>query len=816
MTRRSVTEESEIGHGSNPVKQLMVRCRTYILSNSVFNQDTDSTGLFLMSPSSMLKKIIVTGMVLLGCLLLMLGAAFWFREPVGRETANYFLADREITVTKVQGMQLTARHVLFDELEFMLPSGQLLGVSTLEVNFSFTSLQSAPVIESVAIGSAQLQHAPAAIESNVLSEQISSVPESAAMKLSELLLLLREFPIANIDIQTLSIPQWPEALSINLQHSTGDLSLKLYSGAMSLLAHFTQAHPTDTGLLQASLSRSDETVGSFQLTLTPKQSLYDLTGTAHLDIPDLNALLSELQQKSNLLPLANISLNGDLSGSVADDFLGTNSATALETFVLGINAGSTLTLSTEVDGVLIELLPVLTDRAELRIATGAGLTISSGSLPLSVTGKWREENFNVTSLFTFTECQLFINAACDFGFNGKASFADYSLAGTMAVSASGIGSGNDEYGLNTTGLELEGLPFWLPAFDTTAKINLNQKSLAFSSSVLLRNATADAGITAKGSYDNSSGVASMNLTVPQLEFKEMETPLSAWLGDWPYPVDLLGGSLAAELALQWQPGIDKGSAGVLTANVKSTMKDVAGYYNDIFFSGLNGELEATVDSRNEFAVETPPLEFTAAEIEIGVPLNNVALAFRFDSLNRQLVVSNFYTEAFDGTVTASDVEYNFTQERNKVELFFSGLQLERILELVKYEGVEAFGAVSGELPMTLTANGVEMEAGTLHADEPGGSIRYLDGAKAGIQGNAGLDLVNQALGNYQFQSLTSQIDYSPQGELLFAMQLQGYSPDVSNDQRINLNLNISDNIPDLLDSLKAARVIEDFLELHYK
>jgi hypothetical protein len=125
------------------------------------------------------------------------------------------------------------------------------------------------------------------------------------------------------------------------------------------------------------------------------------------------------------------------------------------------------------------------------------------------------------------------------------------------------------------------------------------------------------------------------------------------------------------------------------------------------------------------------------------------------------------------------------------------------------------GAVSGELPVSITAGKVEVDAGKLYAEMPGGSIRYLDAPPAG-QGNPAMDLVNQALSNYQFQSLESTIDYTPDGELLLGMQLRGNNPDMNGGQPINLNLNISDNIPTLLKSLQAGRVIEDFLQEQYQ
>jgi hypothetical protein len=54
--------------------------------------------------------------------------------------------------------------------------------------------------------------------------------------------------------------------------------------------------------------------------------------------------------------------------------------------------------------------------------------------------------------------------------------------------------------------------------------------------------------------------------------------------------------------------------------------------------------------------------------------------------------------------------------------------------------------------------------------------------------------------------------YAKNGDLNLAVQLQGVNPDMNKDQAINLNVNITDNIPSLLKSLQASRSITDKLE----
>jgi hypothetical protein len=329
--------------------------------------------------------------------------------------------------------------------------------------------------------------------------------------------------------------------------------------------------------------------------------------------------------------------------------------------------------------------------------------------------------------------------------------------------------------------------------------------------LLLPDAPADVGITVSGSYNRTSGVSTAKVTVPGLQFTENGRSLSAFLSGWPYRFDLLGGKVTSGIDLQWQPATATEVA-VLRANVTATLQDVAGFYGDYFFRGLNGEVQGSADITDTAALETPPLTLTVATIDVGVPLDNVVLAFRFDHASHQLLVDSLSADLLGGTVSGNALTYDFQRERNPLTLRFDSLRMERMLTLADYDGVAAIGAVSGELPLTLTANGVEVAAGTLQADAPGGSIRYLAAAAAGVQGNAGVDLVNQVLGNYQFESLTSNIDYSPEGELLLSMQLRGHNPDMGSDQPININLNLSDNIPALLKSLQSARAIEDFLQ----
>ena len=134
-----------------------------------------------------------------------------------------------------------------------------------------------------------------------------------------------------------------------------------------------------------------------------------------------------------------------------------------------------------------------------------------------------------------------------------------------------------------------------------------------------------------------------------------------------------------------------------------------------------------------------------------------------------------------------------------------------MVNLVDYPGLHADGLISGYLPFILEGNKITIHQGLLGALNPGGSIRYRP-ANSTPASNPGMRLVNEALSNYQYQHMNTEASYDENGDLLLKVQLQGANPDMNSGQAINLNVNITDNIPTLLKSLQASRDITDELE----
>lgn len=757
----------------------------------------------------MRKKIWFGTLALAGGLVVVLAMAWTFRTGLIRLVTNRVLTANEVAVTRLEKLQIGASHAATAGMELQLSSGQRLVLSDVALDYRITSWTQAPVVQAITVGSAQLLSATDAGSAE------SGGTEAEPLLLGDVLQLLREMPLTAVAISQLSLPDYHKPLALSLHHDAGTLILRVDNSDLQFLTSFTQADAAATAVLQVTLARGSETVGNFSASLQPMQETYALQGEGRLQFADLNTLLGQLQQAPLALPLKSANLDWTLAGSVANDFTGTfkAGAAAPATFTLGIAAGSTFALALPDSGI-DALDATLKERAELVVSTGMNPRISTGTLPVRASGQWSDKPFSADSVMSLTDCSA---ATCRLNFNGTATFDTYSMTGVIAVDVLPAPDSISRYHVKTTDLSIGGLEQWLPPFDIDANLTLDDEQLTFDTPLLLRNAPADAGVSAKGDYQFASGNFNARLDVPTLEFSEQGRKLSNWLSGWPYTFDVLSGTLSTQIALGWQPPpatITTAAEGVLTATFELQADNLGGFYNDIFFRGLSSDLTGDINTGAAFAVDTPELAVTLDGVDVGVPIDNIKLNFRLNRAARQLLVSSMSGDTLGGTIGGNNLRYVFGAERNELKLEFNGLRIERMMELADYDGVQASGGVSGELPLTLTATGVEIGAGTLHADAPGGTIRYL--STVGTAGDPGIDLVNKALANYQYDSLTSSIVYSPEGELVLGMQLQGTNPEVSKDQRINLNLNLTDNIPALLKSLQAAREIEDFLQQQYQ
>jgi len=327
-------------------------------------------------------------------------------------------------------------------------------------------------------------------------------------------------------------------------------------------------------------------------------------------------------------------------------------------------------------------------------------------------------------------------------------------------------------------------------------------------SAAVRFATPEGGLSGSASLTHSlaSARGQLNLDSAAIEFDRLSLP-DVFPG-WRYDGDIAAGRGTAQADIRWQAA-DSGFAYAGTAFV--TADGLAGHYADIGFVGLGSRLEIGLDSQAPLAVK--PARFDLALVDIGFPVENVSGTVAPDIDESAIAVSGLTMEMLGGTVTADPFRYDLDADSNALLLRASGIQLPLMAGLADLESISISGSVSGEIPVTIRGNNVIIDDGHLENDPPGGVIRYGGGAASGIVDDGSqLGIVTRTLRNFEFESLTSAVDYSQDGDLVLKMRLKGINPDVDPTQPVILNLNVENNVPQMLRSLQATRSIEDVLE----
>ncbi len=332
------------------------------------------------------------------------------------------------------------------------------------------------------------------------------------------------------------------------------------------------------------------------------------------------------------------------------------------------------------------------------------------------------------------------------------------------------------------------------------------------------------GASISHSFGRDTG--SIDLRIEPPSFNE-ESPLSSYLdftallreSDNFDSFDLIDGEarLRADIGWSRQSSGDWALGGPIIIQLDS----LSGFVDDTLFVGarsnLFAELSPTMALRS-----THPTTLTLDRIDSGLIFENASLAYEF-TLTPQIAeglsfeLADVHAEFLDGSLTIPSIRSaSLENQQPQLDLILSGLDLGSIIELANYPEVSVQGRVSGYLPIDLRLDAPDDESqflvkrGLVSALKPGGVIRYLPLDE--ISSNQNIRLVNEALANYQFNTLDTTLDVAKDGEMTFGVVLAGHNPDMNGGQAINLNVNISDNLLDLLNSLRASRDITDELE----
>ena len=202
-------------------------------------------------------------------------------------------------------------------------------------------------------------------------------------------------------------------------------------------------------------------------------------------------------------------------------------------------------------------------------------------------------------------------------------------------------------------------------------------------------------------------------------------------------------------------------------------------------------------------------DFTA-QITLPKPTPIAQPALRIETVSARI---------FGGTLDLPKaVIWDFGAEGNALTLRARQWQLAELVALQQDENIYASGELEGELPVTMADGRVIIEKGYLRAMPPGGSIRYVANEASQSLGKSSkeLTLALDLLSDFQYQTLSTEVELDKEGKLLLGLSLAGRNPARFEGRQINFNINLEQNIDPLLQSLRVSDTLVEKIENRLK
>jgi hypothetical protein len=257
----------------------------------------------------------------------------------------------------------------------------------------------------------------------------------------------------------------------------------------------------------------------------------------------------------------------------------------------------------------------------------------------------------------------------------------------------------------------------------------------------------------------------------------------------PPPFDVEGGRLDYAATITW-------SASSVGGDGHLTLAAVNAHAGEVTVTGIDAHVPWSLRGGQ---LHLEPVAFGIGAVDAGVTITNLSGRAGLDG--GTLALRELGGHLLDGTFTVAAADIDTQAPRGALDVRVDGISLAALLAL-EGDDFAGSGLVDGVLPVQLDAAGIAITGGSLRARD-GGSIRYL-GDPAAFASTPGLDLAIGALRDFTYRQLEARVTYAPDGALQLGVLLEGSNPAIEDGRAIRFNLNLTENVHDLLASLRLA------------
>lgn len=252
----------------------------------------------------------------------------------------------------------------------------------------------------------------------------------------------------------------------------------------------------------------------------------------------------------------------------------------------------------------------------------------------------------------------------------------------------------------------------------------------------------------------------------------------------------VGGTLRASGYVAWH------DAGGMRGGANIDLNGLSGRLGTIRFSGL--------DSRLHFPSLQPlstakDQKLTIRTIDIGLPFLNTEARFQWRR-DGKLALSRLTTHFAQGTLSASEVVIDPSQDSHELTLAVKDMSLADLVALAEQPELSATGRLSGRIPLRLQDGDVAITDGLLRATGSG-TIRYQSEGEESATAAAGgqsMGMALEALQDFRYKNLTATLDRAFGGETKLQLSLSGSNPSFYDGYPVEFNLGLSGKLDQIL------------------
>jgi hypothetical protein len=306
-------------------------------------------------------------------------------------------------------------------------------------------------------------------------------------------------------------------------------------------------------------------------------------------------------------------------------------------------------------------------------------------------------------------------------------------------------------------------------------------------------------VEAKGGHEPRSGAGRARVRLAPVVFEAGGLQPGALLPILADRIHDASGAIEAVGDFSWREGAVQGAIDVALRDLSAS-------------SDLADVERANAALRIAWPLATPPRQLLAlARVDCGLELTDGLVEFELRTDGVLAIPSARFAFA-GGRITTQGELDPAAQERSLV-FTVDDVDLAALFALVPLEGLSGEGTLSGEIPVVVRGDAVEIRDAFLSASEEGGWIRYRPGpGAAGLAATPGMDVALRALRDFAYERLEVRVNGDALGPVVVSAVLRGSNPDLEEGRPVEFNLNLEGELGDLVGAGLASYQIPEEIE----